>query len=62
MANSEMFTEAEGKHCRVHYDTLDLRVLYQGGANAGVRLDPEVVGSRPQTGGGGQRIQRRGRG
>ena len=62
MANLGICTQAVGNHSRVHCERPDIRVVYKGGTDSGVQLEPDVVGSEPHTGGGGQRRQQRGGG
>ena len=62
MDNAGIGTEATGNHCEVHYVTNDLQFVYWDGADSGVQLEPELVGSGPHTGGGGEMSQLRGGG
>ena len=48
VTNTGICTEESGKNCGVHCNTPYLRVVYQGGADDGAQLEPEVLGSVPQ--------------
>ena len=51
MANGGICTEAEGNNYGIYCNTPNLRIVYQGGADAGVQLEPELVGAGPHPGG-----------
>ena len=58
VSNEGICTEATGKNCGIYCNTPTIRIVYRGGADAGVQSEREVVGEVPHPG-GMQQIQRR---